>query len=1175
MSKKEWTKNQQAAIDARGEQVLVSAAAGSGKTAVLTERVKNILSDEKNGCLPTEILVVTFTKAAAAEMRERIAKALKDEMKNNPSKKLFLKKRINLLPTADICTMDSFCAKVVRENFNLAKISSDFQIIEKSDLEVLKKECVADVLDELYENEDEAFSLLKTFFTNERNDEQLENVILKLCFFSEAYPSPEKWLSEVVESFNPELDINETIFAKQMYSYFDMMLDYWQQSIKKQLKLLKEDINEENDFTSIATKNIEILDVLIKNSKERNWDELVEYMRDNPILKYSSPRNASPFYKALNTVMGNCRDELNGLLEKGLPTSSEHKCDCEILYSVVKKLCEAVNMFSKKLLAKKQELNSYDFYDILHKCIDLLVEFNDDGTITKTDLAKELTEKYKEILIDEYQDTNEAQNILFEMISRDKKNFYCVGDVKQSIYRFRRATPALFMELKEYLPVFDGKLDKPTQIILEKNFRSRKDVTRCVNFIFSHLMSKKMGEIKYDENEYLYCGAEYPETKSENIELHILDSTSISAEESLKREARYIAEYIKNTVQSGALVKGENGMRPAKYDDFCIIARSLKDARVIYTDALSELEIPSVFEGDEINVNSREVSLLVSLIKAINNPLLDVPLVSVMLSPIFGFTSDELAEIRLINKNSDIYTCVLKYAEESEKAKYFIRKLDFYRNMAASYPIYDFVKLLVDDTAITEIFMSTNNSEERYNSIRSVLKSAENFSDAGRYGLSSFVRYLDSVIQNDALSNSGASAFNGVKIMTIHKSKGLEFPYVILANCAKSFNFLETREPLLVSRECGVGIKIRDDKRFTKFDTLSSLANDKALKIGEVSEELRILYVALTRAKEKLIFMCSINAKTSFERISTPLYYYDVDDKRHFNSFSVYKYQNFSEWICASFVFHEQAKLLREYVGMTTTEKLENGFPLKVSIESYCPSENVIEEKDEAKAEIDFDLFEKIKDRAEYVYPYDELSTVLAKINASSVEKHIARREFFASKKPKFIDEKTTGAKRGTVVHKFLELCDFKNAYENFENEISRLLSEFKLTEDEISVIDKEDIEKFFNQDVGKRLLKSNEVYKEYEFSVLKNAGEFYPDLPENLKNEKIVVQGKFDCAFIEPDGAVLIDYKTDKITDEETLVSIYKGQLDVYKSALEECIEIPVKETYIYSFKIGEFIKI
>jgi ATP-dependent helicase/nuclease subunit A len=411
--------------------------------------------------------------------------------------------------------------------------------------------------------------------------------------------------------------------------------------------------------------------------------------------------------------------------------------------------------------------------------------------------------------------------------------------------------------------------------------------------------------------------------------------------------------------------------------------------------------------------------------------------------------------------------------------------------------------------------------------------------------------------------------------MTIHKSKGLEFPYVILANCGKAFNFLDTKEPLLVSREAGVGLKIRDDKKFTKYNTLSSLANDKALKIGEVSEELRILYVALTRAKENLIFMCSINAKTSLERISAPLYVYDEAGKRSFNPFSVFKYQNYSEWICSALVFHESAKPLREYLGMTTTEKLDNSFSLNIFIETACALDETEEEKEEKWAEVNHDLLEKIKERAEYVYPYDELSTVLAKINASSVEKHIARREFFASKKPKFIDEKTTGAKRGTVIHKFLELCDFKNAYENFEGEISRLLSEFKLTEDEISVIDKLDIEKFFNEDVGKRLLKSNDVYKEYEFSVLKNAGEFYPELPEDLKNEKIVVQGKFDCAFIESDGAVLIDYKTDKITDEETLVSIYEGQLDVYKAALEECIEIPVKEIYIYSFKIGKFIKI
>ncbi len=1073
MIKREWTKNQQAAIDARGEQVLVSAAAGSGKTAVLTERVKRILSDEENPCSPTEILVVTFTKAAAGEMRERIAKALKDEIKNNPPKKMYLKKQINLLPTADICTMDSFCAKIVRENFNLAEISPDFQIIEKSDLEVLKKQCIGEVLDELYENEDESFSVLKSFFMNERNDSELERIILKLCFFSEAYPSPQKWLCEVAESFNPGLDINETIFAKQMYSYFELMFDYWKQKMKAILKFLIEDINEENDFTALVNENIDILDIFISDCKERRWDDLVKNMREIPIVKYPKAPSKSPYYKQLNAIIGSCKDEIDDILSKGLPTSSEHKEDCQLLYPIVTKLCEAVNMFSEKLIAKKQEINSYDFYDILHKCIDLLVVFNEDGTVSKTDLAKELTEKYKEILIDEYQDTNEAQNILFEMISRDKKNFYCVGDVKQSIYRFRRASPALFMDLKENLPIFNGELNKPTQIILEKNFRSRNDVTQCVNFIFSQLMSKKMGDINYDENEFLYCGAEYPKTEREKIELHVLDSLSLNSKDSVTREAEYIAKYIKNTVDNRVLVKGENGMRPAEYDDFCIIARSLKNSLDIYTSALSSFGIPSVFEGEKINSQSKEISLLVSLIKTVNNPLLDIPIVSVMLSPLFGFTSDELAEIRLIDKKSDVYTCVLEYSKENEKAKYFIRKLDFYRNLAASYPIYDFVKFLVDDTAITEIFMSTDNSEERYNSIQSVLKTAENFSNTGRYGLASYVRYLDSVIQNNTLSNGSVSASTGVKIMTIHKSKGLEFPYVILANCSKGFNFLDTREPLLVSREVGVGLKIRDDKKFTKYDTLSSLASDKALKIGEVSEELRILYVALTRAKENLVFVCSISSKKSKERISEPLCLYNEDGKRCFHPFTVYKYQSYSEWVCSALVFHEQAKLLREYLGITTTGKLENSFPLKVFVETESfLTETSEDEKEKFTAEVNYDLLDKIRERAEYSYPYDELSTVLAKINASSVKKHIAKREFFASKKPKFINEKTTGAKRGTVVHKFLELCDFKNAYENFESEISRLLSEYKLTEDEISVIDKLDIvymtrvqkERFFNE---------------------------------------------------------------------------------------------------------------
>ena len=1172
-----WTENQKKAISARGEQVLVSAAAGSGKTAVLTERVKNILCDTLNPCSSSQLLVVTFTKAAAGEMRDRIAKALKEEIKKNFENRKYLKNQLALLPAADICTIDSFCAKIVRENFHIAGISSDFSVIDDNDHNVLKNESITEVLNELYDNEDASFNALKSFFMSERDDKQLESIIIKLYEFSRSYPSPKKWLNEIVEYFNPENDINNTVFAKEAYKYFELMLEYYILVLDEMKSALIDDINEENDFTALVGNNITNLTTLLFDCQEERWDDFIEHINSAPVAKYPrAPRGS--YYSLTNSIMGECKECIDEILEKTLPTTAENKEDCVVLYPIVKKLVEAVNMFSKKLEEKKTELNSFSFDDILHKCIDLLVVFRDDGTPEKTELAKELTDKYKEILIDEYQDTNEAQNILFEIVSRDKKNFYCVGDVKQSIYRFRLASPELFMKLKDKLPLCEDKFSGASQIILEKNFRSRKGVTECVNYIFSKLMTKEVGEIKYDEKEYLYCGASYPETSYGEVHLHVLDAISLKSDELALKEAEYIAKYIKETVEKGIMVKGENdSLRPAKYDDFCILLRSPKKKVDVLSQALSEQGISSVFENNEVNVTSKEVMLLVSLIKAVSNPLIDVPLISVMLSPLFGFTSDELAEIRLINKKSDIYTCLLEYAKTNIKAEKFIRKLDFYRNISSSYPIYDFVKLLVDDTAITEVFLSTENGNERYSAIQSVLKCAENFTSNGRYGLSGFIRYLDSVIDNKALTKSDATISGGVKIMSIHKSKGLEFPFVILADCAKNFNLSDSYGSLTVSREVGLGLKIRDDEKFTRFGTLSSFAGEKAIKHGDISEELRILYVALTRAKEHLIFICSVTSKASKTRIARSLYMNDENNNKYLHPFEVYKAKNLTEWICSAMLYHKDSKELREYLEVQAVQLIDSDFNLKVVINDVNNSEETETESVEVlnKGTVDFELLNTIKERAEYVYPYDDLSVVLAKINASSVENHIAQKSFFATKKPKFVEEALTGAQKGTVVHKFLELCDFKNANDNLQDELNRLLAEYKLTEDEISAIDIDQIKTFFNNDVTKRLLNSETVYKEYQFSVMKNAGDFYNDLPDNMKNEKIVVQGKFDCAFLESDGAVLIDYKTDKISDEETLVSIYKGQLSIYKSALEECAGVLVKEVYLYSFKLGKFIEV
>ncbi len=1175
--KRVWTENQQKAIDARGKQVLVSAAAGSGKTAVLTERVKNILCDSENKCSADEILVVTFTKAAAGEMRERTSKALKEEIKNNPSQRARLKNQLTLLQTADISTMDAFCSKIVKENFHLADISADFTLLDDNDHEVLKDEVLKEVLDELYEKDEENLKKLSSFFVSDKDDRQLEEVIKKLHRFSMSYPSPENWLNTVTELFNPKIKIENTLFAEELFSYFENYFDYYKKAIEISYKKATEGVCVSDEFSPYVQNALNNLDVLLELCRKRNWDELYSCLASAPIVKYPRISAKLSAYKQTNTLLKSCSEGILKFFEKGLPDTKENKADMEILFPIVNNLADAIKLFSKRLLERKKEENSYYFDDILHKCIDILVQFNSDGTVEKTEIANELSLKYKEILIDEYQDTNEAQNIIFQAISRNKTNFYCVGDVKQSIYRFRLASPQLFMDLKDELPVNDDS-EKGIQIILEKNFRSRKGVTECVNFIFSKLMTREMGEIDYNENEFLYCGADYPLAEQPSVELHLLDLVSLNSEEIIENEALYIAKYIKETVENKSLVKDGDVQRPAEYSDFAILLRASKSKAAVFAEGLSSLGIPSVFENNEVVSESKEIMVLTSLIKAISNPLIDIPLVSVMMSSLFGFSAEEIAEIRLINRKADIYTCLLEYAKSNKKAERFLRKLDFYRNMSLSYPIYDFVKLLIDDTAINEVFLSTENGEERLLNIKSILNCAKTFTENGKYGLSAFIRYLDSFIDNSALKKPANAKSNGVKIMSIHKSKGLEFPFVILADCSKGANFQDSYGKVTVSRETGLGVKIRDDERFTLHGTLSSFATEKVIQTGDISEELRILYVALTRAKEHLVFICSFKSEKDKENISGTIYLTEKEtDKKYLHPYDVFKAKNYTDWICSSLLLHPDAKELRRFVDFEATALNDAQFDLTVKIAS---SEDIIKEdeasvSEEFTSEINHSLLEQIKEKADYIYPYDDLSGVLAKRTASSVEKHISNKQFFASEKPRFMGEKITGADRGTAVHKFLELCDFSNAEKDLDVEINRLISEFLLTETEINALDKSAVTAFLGSDVGKRLLASEKVLKEYEFSVLRNAGDFYPDLIEELKQEIIVIQGKLDCAFFEDDGFVLIDYKTDNINDEEHLVSLYRGQLEVYKSALEECEGEKVKEIYLYSFKMKKFIEV
>ncbi len=1169
-----WTDNQKKAIDARNTQILVSAAAGSGKTSVLTERVKRILCDMGNPCSVSEILVVTFTRAAASEMRDRIYKAISDEIENDFENADYLRRQMTLLPTADICTIDSFCAKIVRENFHLADVCADFKILDEKDEKELMKYAVKQVVDELYEENDEAFAALSQMFLNERGDVRLEEVIETLYTYSRSYPSPFSWLDEIAEKFSPESTPFDTGWTEVVCKFLSMLADFYALNLKRCVALLEDSGNFDPNYISRFSNTAENLALLKELSDNNHWDALVDLIREGLIVKPAS-RNKNvdkDLQGVTDKVFKDLESAVSGIEKRTLPTVSDHKIDSETLYPVVKKLCGAVKNLTQVLDKAKKEKNAYGFDDVLHKTIELLVDFSG-GEEKKTPLAEELTAKYKEILIDEYQDTNKAQNKIFEIISRDKTNLYTVGDVKQSIYGFRLASPDLFMDLKDSLSDYSGEI-KPSQITLENNFRSREGITKAVNAVFSGIMSREMGEIEYNEREYLNYSANFPEKPTPDTEIICVNADK--NDEFAPTEPQTVAKYIKAVVDSGVTVSDSKGERKVRWGDFCVLLRSAKGKLGAYAEEMKRLSIPVSTSADSDSSESKEIMFITSLIKVINNPLIDISLIAVLLSPVFGFTPDELSEIRMIDRKADFYVCLVKFAEKSVKAKNFLNKIQLYRNVSVAYPIDEFVKFVVNDLSVSDIYYAAGEGDLRNSNIKGFLKLSKDFVDSGRNGLNDFVRYIDLAAEKGGLKsvNSDFGDDNSVKIMSIHKSKGLEFPYVLIADCSKDFNRQDAYKQLTLSRETGIGMRIRDDEKFTRYHTLSSVATEKAVLFTTLSEELRVLYVAMTRAKEHLTFFVNVADKSLKNRVKlNHMLSLGKGDKLH--PFAVYRAESMSEWLLSCLSNHRDGGIIRDICEIPSYSfDEEASFDFDCSYiesvdDSFSVEENVREE-----IPVNEELLSKIKNNIEYVYPYD-YSGILAKRTASSTEATRKNREYFGTAKPHFLNEKMGGADRGTAVHKFLELCDFRNTFNDLEQEKECLKAKNLLTEEELQVLDDKAVESFLKSEVGQRLLASSEVLKEYEFSVLKNAEVLYEEIPENAKGEKIVVQGKLDCAFKEPDGYVLIDYKTDNVTDGSHFVSVYKNQLEIYADALTQCTGIPVKETYIYSFKLKRFIKI
>lgn len=1171
MAEIKWTDEQADAIKASGGTVLVSAAAGSGKTAVLVRRVIEKLLDEENPCSIDELLIVTFTKAAASQMKDKISNALYEMIQSEQDvrKKGYLLKQQMLLKCAKICTIDSFCSDVVRSNIQFLPLDSDYKLIDKSSMNAIMNLSYEETAEEFYEEGDTNFIVLADMFTTSNDDKALKDLVFSLYEFSRSYKNPKKWLEEIDEKLHCEKTDYTNPYAVSVIKCFRDDILYCKSLSERAYSFAIEDENVKSAYGEAVNSDIrffsDILLCLGDEFTEDDWDKVITLTPEKPFAKLNGlkAKFKCPQSEAVNTI----RDQYKKIYDKARKiigvSSADNKYDVKVLSPVMKMLSRFTLAFFDRFHKEKIERNCADFGDVLHMALSLLVK-EENGRIGKTELAKEYESQFKEILIDEYQDTNEAQDILFNSISRDGKNMFFVGDVKQSIYGFRKAMPQIFLEKRKVFSDYNRENPEfPATITLDKNFRSRKEITDFVNYIFTHLMSEEVGEIDYNERESLKAGGTFAETEDVSCEVHLIENENFEDMDGITAQILHIANEIKKIKESGKF----------DYGQMAILLRRKKYIP-LFIQLLNENGISAYAAEGENLFETDEVRTVFSLIKVIDNPVRDVPLLAAMISPIFGFTADELADIRLKNKSGSFYNAVKTEAENGNvKCVSFLETLSSYRLVSQTMSPGELVRYVLDKTGYKSIVASLDRGARRKENLQIFRTFAENFSQENDIGLSGFVRQVEKIEKTAEIKASSDASGNGnaVAIMTIHKSKGLEFPVCFVAQTEDNFSTTWKSDDLLSHQQYGVGLIGIDPKRMIKYETLSRTAILAEKEKTDLSESMRVLYVALTRAKEKLIIVGSVKelpqtmqktAVLSFGKKAIPV--------------AVRRTSNYLEWLLLAILRHPDAVDLRIKAGGIDVNKINADFPLKIKIVDSLPEKQEEVSEEVSENGVDEDYLRKTEEFSDYVYDYADLTGVLAKRGASTAFKETINRDFFASDRPAFMNKTSlSAAGRGTAMHLFMQFSDYKEAKDDIETEIDRLLSRGFLTDIQAKSLDRKKLQAFFDSDLFNRISLSDKVYREKKFIIGMSPLEFDDALPERYDCERVIVQGILDCAFEENGEIVIVDYKTDRVSDPQQLRERYEGQLKIYEKAVKECLGKNVKETLLYSFSLETTVKI
>lgn len=1125
-------------------------------------------------------------------MREKILEAIYKKIEENPEDEN-LQKQVILLNKASISTIHSFCLDVIKNNFCEIDVSANTRIADDSEILLLQQEVIDDLFEEKYEEEDSNFIKLIKTYTKYNQDEVLKDLILRVYSYIQASPFPEEWLEEQIEKLNIEDDTNfsDTVWGKIITENANQILE---DSILKlqNIRTKMTRFPELDKFTAKIEDDIDKYTYIQNNLSD--WDTAVEAINTLKNAIWTKDQKITNDLKdEAKDVRESTKDEFKKVKKLMNCSSEEAVQDIKYMYPILKMLKELILEFSQKFYQRKREKNIMDFSDMEHLALKILVKKDENGNVVKSEIAKKYENKFEEIAIDEYQDSNLVQEYILTSVSRGN-NIFMVGDVKQSIYKFRQARPKLFLDKYDSykLEPVDGE-DRKIQLF--KNFRSRSNILDFTNLVFEDIMSRELGNIEYNQDEYLNLGANFETIQNQDYktELEILDLSEENDDiwktdeeeteeeqekvEDVVLEARFVARKIKELIDSKyQIIDKKTGRRDIQYKDIAILLRTSSGVANVYEKEISELEIPVYSDSSSQYLQSVEIETIMSLLRIINNPMQDIPLVTVMRSPIGNFTDNELIEIRMADRNSSFYEALLK--SDLEKAHRFLALLKELREDEEYMTLDEWIWNIYTKTGYMNYVNLMPNGALRVSNLRMLFERAKQYEEASFKGLYNFINFIDKIKFNQedlkAAKIIGENE-NVVRIMTIHKSKGLEFPVVILAGVGKQFNFRDLNGKILLDQDLGMGPQYIDSDRYIEFKTLAKKALAIKAKNEAISEEMRILYVALTRAKEKLIIVGrqkDVNKKMS-EKQKLLEIYSTIDDNK-INPYLLQKYKTYLDWLELIYLKEGVANTKNLFtVNINKKEKTS----VKIENEVENISEKIIEESNKNNDEQEK---EKIKEILNWQYKHQSIEGIPTKTSVSKLKEE-REQEIQITQEPKFINEeaktKLTGAQKGTLIHLCLQKMRETEEY-NLEK-ITELIEGLKdkeiITEIEAQNIDKEKLLEYTNSQLWTELKQAKEIHKEHPFYINIKASRIYNQINKE-DDENILVQGVIDLFFIDKDDKlILVDYKTDYVQNENELVEKYKGQLDLYKEALEQSLDKKVDRMCIYSVYLNKLIEI